>query len=68
MVSTNEQQTRYNAGDVFELTPDNELLLQGRVTVTPDNGGEISILSVMRSQGVPSYEEVSNWRLQMTAL
>jgi stage II sporulation protein D len=56
MVSTNEQQTRYNAGDVFELTPDNELLLQGRVTVTPDNGGEISILSVMRSQGVPSYE------------
>ena len=55
-VSINEQQARYNAGDVFELTPDNELLLQGRVTVTPDNGGEISILSVMRSQGVPSYE------------
>ena len=68
MVSTNEQQTRYNAGDVFELTPDNELLLQGRVTVTPDNGGEISILSVMRSQGVPSYEGSIELAAEMTAL
>jgi stage II sporulation protein D len=46
----------YNSGDVYEISNMAENQSMGRITVKPDDGGEVQILSVTRSQGNPSYE------------
>lgn len=55
-VSFGEQQMRLTAGEVLEAAPGSELFQNGRITVTPDGGGEVTLLSVTRSQGNPAYE------------
>jgi stage II sporulation protein D len=46
----------YNSGDIYEVLNQPENISLGRITVKPDDGGEIKILSITRSQGNPSYE------------
>lgn len=46
----------YRAGEEFRLTPDSEYLQDGSVVVKPEAGtGKVSLLSLNRSQGIPSY-------------
>lgn len=54
-VSYGEEMRRMTAGEVLELNRDNEMFIKGRITVTPDSEGEVSLLNITRSQGAPSY-------------
>lgn len=47
--------TRYEAGEVVELTPESDFLKEGRIIISPMEGERISVLSIERGHGIPSY-------------
>lgn len=55
-VSFGDEMMRLAAGEVFEASRSSEQFQNGRITVTPDADGEITLLHITRSQGNPSYE------------
>ncbi|MCD8224321.1 MAG: SpoIID/LytB domain-containing protein [Clostridiales bacterium] len=42
-------------GEELTFTPGDERLKEGRLILTPEDGGEIRVTSLSRSQGIPSY-------------
>lgn len=56
IVSTNETEKSYKAGDNITIEQGNDLLQQGRITIkTETEGGKIELLSIDRSSGNPKY-------------
>lgn len=55
-ITHGETVDQYNAGDVLSYDTANELLQEERITVEPNEGGTITLLSVQRNQGNPSYQ------------
>lgn len=55
-ISFGDEMIRLAAGEVFEVSRSSEQFQNGRITVTPDTDGEITLLHITRSQGNPSYE------------
>ncbi|HWT26997.1 MAG TPA: SpoIID/LytB domain-containing protein, partial [Mobilitalea sp.] len=55
-IKSKDKETKYKAGDKVTVKPGDELLNNGRITVTPNSdNGKIQILSIERSSGNPKY-------------
>ena len=55
-ISNKENQTAYNAGEIVNITPGDDLLAKGRIKIeTTSDDGKIQILSIKRLDGNPKY-------------
>lgn len=55
-VTYGETSVHYDAGQNIDVDSSSPMLAEGRFSVTPDADGSITVLSIDRSQGKPSYE------------
>lgn len=57
--------TEHEPGEVMEITPDSEMLVNGRITITPaDENAKTVVNSISRNGGAPEYRgtiEISNY-------
>lgn len=55
-ITINDEESLYEAGEIIEVGPEDELLSEGRIIIeTLSESGRIEILSINRSGGTPKY-------------